>query len=419
MSVDKVIIMNKPFLGGWLDDKGNIGHEIIDFLSTDKGECYVYNNPYGVCPEDVWVQGSQMLRWEKEKYIAKYMVLTSNTRGGNFDILYVIELREKLHRFRTKRSYDSPEFRQSQEGVRRIIRDRDIKYNGKYLDEIYVNDDSLYLTFSAKKVYKAEIPIFVEGMNYNYQRNKGYLYSDKQKSDYQHIESLIERSIKDGSLETFNPRPVNTKQIGELHKNSTFLDLIRLGDNEQVFTNILYSLLVHGDMIKRFCDNFKAGNYFSCDDDFDVFRESGVVDGRVDVCAESENQRIIIENKIYSGLNGVKPADNKTQLSTYFEWARKKPQQPLCFIIIPDYRIGHLKREIDNLDPDMRSVYTIIKYSEIAHFIKEEYEQGNISSTYTYYSLINQIIDSFKNLSYSTMEDFYSRMFLDATTMVK
>lgn len=40
----------------------------------------------------------------------------------------------------------------------------------------------------------------------------------------------------------------------------------------------------------------------------------------MDVCAESRSQRVIIENKVYSGLNGVRPADNTTQLSTYYSW---------------------------------------------------------------------------------------------------
>ena len=137
-----VILLNKPFLGGWLDAKGNIGHEVIDFLKTDDGQYYVYNNPVGFCPGDIWIEGTTDLeRTQQEKYIGKYLVLTSEKRGNDFDILYVIELGEKLHRYHVPRK-DVAQLRYNQAQVKEIIRKRNIKYNGKYLDEIYKDDDS-------------------------------------------------------------------------------------------------------------------------------------------------------------------------------------------------------------------------------------------------------------------------------------
>ena len=74
--------MNKPFLGGWLDKQGNIGHEIIGFVLTDDNQYYVYNNPWGICPSNIWVEGTQgFIRNSKEQYIAKYTVLTSVNHG--------------------------------------------------------------------------------------------------------------------------------------------------------------------------------------------------------------------------------------------------------------------------------------------------------------------------------------------------
>lgn len=62
----KVIILNKPFLGSWLENQNNIGHEVIDFLKTDNGEYYVFNNPWGVCPDDIFVKGCSPA---KKKYM--------------------------------------------------------------------------------------------------------------------------------------------------------------------------------------------------------------------------------------------------------------------------------------------------------------------------------------------------------------
>lgn len=80
---------------------------------------------------------------------------------------------------------------------------------------------------------------------------------------------------------------------------------------------------------------------------FNVFRETKVVDGRMDVCAENDRQRVIIENKVYSGLNGLKPADNETQLSTYYHWGIEKELEPLCMVVAPNFRVSEISREIE------------------------------------------------------------------------
>ena len=414
MAEEKVIILNKSFLGDWLDTQGHIGHEIIDFLLTDNGEYYVYNNPWGACPDDIWVEDTEQFnRTKKEKYIAKYLVLTGQGRN-NFEILYVIELEEKLHREHIKKERDTAEFKKIQGKIKEIIRNKNIKYNGKYLDEIYLNDDSLYVTFKGKKVYKAKSPISIEGLDYNFQRNKGYLYSDKYAADYYRMEKIINNCISNGSLEEFTPRSVNVQQIGEINEKKTFLDLIGLESNEQVFTNILYSLLNQNGLFKRFCETFKGDKYFDSQNEFQLFRETKIVAGRMDVCGESDRQRVIIENKVNSGLNGVKPADSTTQLSTYYyQWGIAKPLAPLCFIVVPNYRMAEVIREISRRDPEMSKIYQIISYYDIVTFLKKE--QNNISETYEYYSLLPQIISAFKNLAYLTKEDLYAKMFLNAT----
>lgn len=410
-----VILLNKPFLGGWLDKQGNIGHEIIDFLLTDDGDYFVYNNPWGVCPDNIWVDGTkQIVRSKNEKYLGKYMVLTSEKHGDNFDILYVVELSEKLHRCHTSETDNL--LRDNQKYVKEIIRTRNIKYNGKYLDEIYQNDDTLFLTFKGNKIYKAINPITVTGLTYNFQRNKGYLYDDDSPEDYDTVKTIIEKSIKDGTLKEFTPRSVNCNQIGQLNAEKTFINLIKQEYTEQIYTNMLHSILSQGDLLKDFCEKFKKDNQkFNSSEAFTVLRELKVVDGRIDVCAESEEQRVIIENKIDSGLNGLKPEDNISQLSTYHKWGLEKPIEPLCFVVAPDYRKSEIEREIHELDKNMEEVYSVRTYGDIAKFLKDEYEKGNIPSAYAYYSLVPEIIKAFENLSYSTKEDLYARMFLEAT----
>lgn len=408
-----VILLNKPFLGGWLDEDGHIGHEIIDFLLTDNGQYFVYNNPWGACPDDIWIDGTKRFeRNNKEKYISKYMILTGPTKGQDFDIVYVIELKEKLHRFHTCK--DENVYRSSQKEVIQMMKELDIKYNGKYLNEIY-GFESLYLTFAGSNIYKADSPIRMTGLSYNFQRNKGYIYDDKNPNDYLALINKVEASIKDGSLSLFTPRKANHNTIGSLNTNKTFLDLAGVQDSEQAYTNILKSLLEQGDLLKDFCNKFCCKKAFDSTGQFKVFKETKVVNGRMDVCAESNNQRIVIENKVLSGLNGIRPEDNTSQLSIYFIWAKKKSYDPLCFVVAPNYRLNEIRREIRVKDPTMESIYTLISYGDIADFIEEKFNEGAFPNYYAFYSLIPQIINGFRNYSYSTKEDLYARMFLDAT----
>lgn len=45
---EKCIILNKPFIGGYIDQSNeNEAHELINFFLDDKGDHFIYCNPYG------------------------------------------------------------------------------------------------------------------------------------------------------------------------------------------------------------------------------------------------------------------------------------------------------------------------------------------------------------------------------------
>lgn len=422
MQNKEVILLNKPFLGDWLDDGNNIGHEIIDFLSTDTGEIYIYNNPYGQCPnKKIGVNEGA------DKYNAKYLVLTGkeNAKEKSFEILYVIELEELLHRESHIRHKDSNKrnkkeeikLKESQEKIKKIIRERNICYNGKLLYDIYKNDETLYVTFKAFKIYRAEIPILIKMSEYNFQRNKGCLYCDIYESDYNKLKEIIESGIKDDRvLKEFIPPKLDSNTIKSISESKTFIDLIMQENNEQVFTNILYDLLKHSDLFTSFCEKFKKDTqFFDINEKFVISREANRVVGRMDICAESSKQRVVIENKINSGLNGLKPKDKETQLTTYYEWAKEgKTIDPLCFVIVPNYRKNELLYEIDKKDPNMHQIYNVITYKEIADFIENEYKHNKFLD-YDYKRLIPDIINAFLNLSKMTKEELYAYKFIMAT----
>jgi hypothetical protein len=419
---NEVIILNKPLIGTWLDKEGNIGHEIIDFLEADDGNHYVYNNPWGVCPDDIWVEPpkgttgtpNSLTPNANEKYVAKYLVLTGPEHGKNFEIRYVIELTEKLHREHSARDENSNDFVERRKKViQGVIQARNIRYNGKLLSDIYPNDKSLLVTFKAGKMWKAKRPISVTPKNYNFKRNKGYLYSDQASKDYSAVSQLIDDSIKDGRLILFHQRNLKTNPPSIICKDDTFMNLIRFQDTEKAYTNILYSVLSQGTLMKDFCNNIQAPSSPVSAFPFSVFREKPVNGGRIDVCAESDDQRVIIENKVLSGLNGIDKAKKTTQLSTYYNvWGIEK-KNPLCFVVAPDFRKKEIINDIKTLDSKMGKVYSVITYGQIADFINAENKQ--IPSTYRFYSLLLQIESAFRNLSYKTKEELYAGMFYQAT----
>ncbi len=437
----KVIILNKPFLGGWLNDEGKIGHEVIDYFLSDNGNYYIYNNPRGACPNDIWVGNDDrnnynLTRTSTENYIAKYMVLTSgahslrkkkkgddndddntNTVGSTFNILYVIELAAKIHRGKTGKDLGT-----SQKGIRKTIEKENIRYNGILLNEIYQSDETLYLTFEASKIYKANDVISFTTKRYNFQRNKGYIKSDDYAEDYQALIELIEKSKEDKKLVDWKVYRLDETPASNYHADKTFLDLIAFTDNEQAFTNMLHFLLSDNKVFKQFCKTFQSkGSEKFIEDDYKVKREMEVDNGRMDICGESANQKVIIENKIYSGLNGL-GEDNHgvsiSQLSTYYQWGckvgnKELPNKPLCFITAPTYRVNEIEAEIEKYDPSMKDIFHIVTYNEIADFIEAN---KDLFTDNLVLSLFDQIVNAFRKWSYNSKEDLYADMFRKATS---
>ena len=411
--MNDVIILNKVFEGSWNDIDGNISHEIIDYVLTDNGEQYIYNTPWGHCPEDIYVKTRNS---DKEKYKAKYLLLTSTTHTDketgthNFYINYYVELEEKLHNYSTSKNKDK--HNKNRNEIINICKDRDIKYNGKYLHEIHKNDKSLLVTFKAKRIMKAKKPVEV-ALLYNFQRNKGYIKSDEFPNDYQIIIDRIEK--EPDNWENFKLQSIKdlNYSINNNFSRKTFLDLILKTDSEECYTNILYSVLNQSSLINKFCKEFKKDNEILNEEKpFDVSREFGIVGGRMDVCADNGSQRIVIENKVFSGLNGVHKNES-TQLSTYYKWATKDmKQKPLCFITVPDYRIDEVKQEILEKDEKMKDIYNIVGYSKVRQFIEENLKELNNNYDYDKYSIDFPAI--FNQHSHKTKQEYYTNLFLRA-----
>lgn len=412
------IILNKQFSGEWLNNENNIAHEIIDFLLTDDNQYYVYNIPYGVCPSNIWVDGSdENLKTNKEKYIAKYLILADKFIDNTLDIKYVIELKEKLHNLHISKNKKN-----KLENVRKnikLIEDLNIKYGGKYIYEAFnyeTDGTQIHVTFKGKKIYQTNDNLKIKLKDYNFQRNKGYIYQDEHKEDYRRIINKIESFIKNEKLVELKLEKVEPN-MNFYSNNKTFIDFCMSNDNEQVFTNILFNILSYKDIFKHFCNHFikgKINNININNDIFQVEREKKISGGRIDLYASSNKYHVIIENKIHSGLNGIKKFDTCSQLKTYYQYIYKKTEkEPICFIATPNYKIEQIKMEIKKYDPKMIDIFNILPYKELSLFIKKMVDNNILDKNFSYYKYVNDVIDSLNKHSY-TLKETYSLMFYNA-----
>lgn len=76
---------------------------------------------------------------------------------------------------------------------------------------------------------------------------------------------------------------------------------------------------------------------------------------------------------MYSGLNGLKPADNETQLSTYYHWGIKKELEPLCMVVAPNFRASEISREIAEKDPTMVTTARLLIFL-LMNIVQETYQ---------------------------------------------
>ena len=450
-SKERFILLNKPFNGSWTYQDGNIAHEIIDFFLTDKGEYYVYNIPYGrTC----------------NGRVPDYIVLTSGLKKGTnvVKIEYIIKPTEAVHDFgySTRDNNDNKDGEkdknvkkinneQNRKNIEDKIKKKEIRYGGKFLSDLYDSktDGGLLVSYKAEWIKRPKEPwCFDFGKNgYIFQHAYGYIsdewnikyngnakYSDesklskskkkniaesKKKADaYHDLKKIIEELDQNGELETLNLSPIDvhtTKFFGLSFSKTTFLDFILKTNSEECYTNLLYNLFVSDkNLFCRFVQELlkkekvcSISSFINTNLKY-INREKSVSRGRMDICAEFEINgmihRIVLENKVDSGLNGKGGAENQTQLTQYYNWATENGATPHCFILVPGYHENFLLDEIKTYDKDMMDNYTIIKYRDIFDFIREP--RRDIKSHKDYGKFYADIFELFGRLSLDRLSLF-------------
>lgn len=344
------------------------------------------------------------------------MVLADKFIKNILNIKYVIELKEKLHNF----SLSKNEKAQNQNRLKNkeLIEKLNIKYGGKYLYEAFdpiTDGTQFHLTFKAKNIYRANEILKVK-ISKNFQRNKSYIYEDIEKEDYNNVHKLIIDSIKNKKLEKFNLDKISN-QSNNLNKRKTFIDFTMTNNNEQIFTNMLSSMFSYKNVFNYFCKEFiyKKINDIDVDNvNFKVNREVNISGGRIDILALSNQYDVIIENKIHSGLNGIKSDDHCSQLKTYYdEIYKRKNKKPICFVLVPNYKKEDILNEIIEFDKEMINIFRILTYKDIYDFLNKMINQKVLDSNYVYFKYLDDLLESIKKHSL-TLKEFYIELFKEA-----
>ena len=351
--MSKEILINQLFAGKYLNEGENIGHEVINLFSDDEGNHNLFITPSGR------VKGHDL----------EYIVFVRNVSARR--IVEIVGVAQGIMRL--------------EEGEMDKI-----KYAGVSLDKIFDKNKkngetdpfTEHVTFRAEKFLLPSQRLYITIEDNTFGDSTIYLDSERQviipqgMREY-YSEEVDPRAYKELKRIIENPGNWDMDKTTERlipdaamrDKMPTFLDVIRKEDDENIFSNLLayYFEYSHPTFLK-FASNPEFLNIPNMSASFELHRETVE---RVDLWIESDNDIIVIENKIKSGINGI-TGDDYSQLNKYRDIAEKKAEK--CgkkahyFIFAPDYA------RFDLSQFGLEGKYTIIRYSELYRFFMEEAE---------------------------------------------
>lgn len=418
------IVLNKSFIGSYVDDEKKNAHEIINFLRADDGNIYVYCNPYGQNVSDA------------QNLNIKYFLVTSEYHKKTFFIEYVFKIKGALHTESVKRGDLDAIIAKKKNVEKQIVANikkysdveiktiDDIKYGGKSLTQNFFTDEAntFPMTYLAEWIKKPKTPIRIKLKSYNYQRNFGYVTTTKNNSDYSNILKEIELDSNWEKI-TLEKYSENTPKSWDV----TFMDLINMHKEEECYTNILFNLFMSANdepncnFVQKFMKkiildyypdiDFRNLNFskLSVDKESVINSKNKKEAGRLDLLIKGENFQVIIENKIESSINYI--YDNNTkkninQLSRYYEYFYSediRKEFNFFLLFVPVRKKMFIHEELLTLDENnISEKYKIIDYKLIYEILTENKDLFDKNSNFRFKKYWNDIITL---LEYQTFDN--------------
>ena len=363
-----IIIVNHMFSGSYLED--NIGHEIINLYKADSEEYFVY-----LCKDGIFNPKTYPLN------NIKHILLVRKTETANeLEILGVTT---------GKLEYVAPN----------DPRQWSVTYGGKPIGRIFkqnVEQQNLNITFKAEKIVRPETPMLITKENFGYEKGtkvairtlnstrklRTYVKSDDHKKDYDVLAQIIDDILHNGQ-----PKDLDIIQLQTQPIHHTAMEIYGVVNRELSYSNALkYFLDLYGNYFASFFGPLVTTKVVTPGKYIRSFREWEYMD----LIVEYENAVFIIENKIFSKINGKKkdPKGELTdQLKVYYKKIKEYEEK---------YKSGEESHSFLNqgkeryfilLTPDHNNIvlpkdeiydeWIQVKYSQLKIFLQNL--KGNIS----------------------------------------
>ena len=367
--VSREIIINKMYVGAYLSEGDNIGHEIINLYKADDGKNYIYLNSQGTI--DLSHGKNRITVLLVRKFATKTYKVLAKAEGVT--ILDFADSRLP----REERYKGQVALGLTYGGISLVDLFNENSYHGSLEDE-----KNAYTTFVADKVIKPKIQIYItddasaSGDNTFFIRtNKGFgkqtlreFYDENEKPDsFVDLNQIIENKELWEDVNT-------TQAISELPKLQkdpyfNFLKIIKNEDNELAFSNMFaYFFNLNREAFSRFANDVL---HIEMQTDFTIEREKK----NIDLLISDINNAVVIENKIKSSINGVDDRHDiysdqvQSQLKKYYQFVTSEDdyctKTASCFIFSPNYNRIELSKF------SCGEKYTVVYYREIFNFFIE------------------------------------------------
>ena len=350
------------YAGSYLT-RGIGGGETINLLHADDGVNYCFVNPYGTFDP-------------KNNDTVQAVIHTRFHEVGCFEVIGVSILDADSQLIHPTGNKKADRDKCAAEQLRDYTKTHPILYGGVP----YLSDASIYadITFRSAHLLYPTKQIFILDNKYDREISDSivtYKLEDKrfaQQSLHMFVDdehngaafAQIERMIADEELWEERITKINDVRYKD-HFN--FLTLIGKEDDELAFSNMFsYFFSTFPDLFVGFARDFLKAEI---SEGYEVKREFH----NIDLWIEDDDDVIVIENKVKSGINGVSPRHDfsenglvQSQLEKYYHFAKEytkaNNKRVSCFLFVPNYNHLDLSQYAGSRN------YKVIRYGDIYRY---------------------------------------------------
>lgn len=360
----------------------NIGHEIINLFADDYSRDFIYLCKDGKFNrKDVDLANSYTIQVRRPKGVIGTLEIISIAKGLKlvdeskfFETHSILDIDAALNKDPLYLNHPT--------------------YGGKSVYQIFQYNQQKQeccVTFLAEQVFTPNKPIYIrhDGKSdpncrvvinkAHSQQMREYIFDEENKEDFDALLSIIPNKLTDNEKALWTLRNPEDNKVVNNDVYVTATDIYGIQGRELSYSNAFkYFLEEYPELLGEFCscENFKG---------LTVYREWN----NIDILINCDDWVFVVENKIFSGING-ECSDDKNQLDKYQETIKKEKingeDNPFCkkkhkFILLtPDHNKISVKKP-----------WITIPYSEIHDFLKSKTEISPYKNNFHFVDFVKSL----------------------------